>query len=402
MSPPPQVLKILETCGFKMGSVDADVKTLKTGRALEIRVKQSQFAEMAIKPSRVAWLQYRDNLEAEAIAENLNGRVVQGRKLECRLQRPSRTMFGQINNTISSIQVRNLDPETTSGQLLSEVRVCHSRSNPKVVMGELSYQAPDAESARVVQDVLRKSGDLEKFELYNSNGTKVKACATFLDPTAARRAVNDLSGKMVSPLVKSKLFLSHLVSVKFKILREMYETVQVDLDDIRSQTHAIRYIGMKIYAPGGPEQPFTFLRVYGDDVKLVAKAKNEYGAFVYRDARRRRLSMYGSEEAKQRTQDVLLNRVDDLLKQRHEILLNIKTLHSALGGGLAHITETLGDGVANLKITPNRRAIVVLGDNATVQSAHRDTRKASSEAHRLDKTAERSRGNLCHLLDRAL
>lgn len=443
-----RLLNIFDSVGFEMKSADVREKALQGTKLLEVKVKTPQFAMKAIevfdnteiegslvklryvqqenemgsingrlqissvvcswyKPSKIAWLQYGDATEARAAASYLNGRILLGRKLECHFQHPVPTGSFRSKNIIYSVQVGNLDPETLPHHLLSEERSRRSRMEPKVVMGKLSYEASEAAAARCVEDALRRSGPLENFKLCGSSSTKIKAYATFSSAQDARRAVKDLSGKNAHPSVKSKLFLSHVVSVKFKILREIYEAVQADLDDLKSQLLAIGYIGIKAYAPAGPDQPFNILRVYGNNIRFVAKAKNEverifagtvilkggsilwndyflttegmsflrellqqYGTFVYRDARKQRLSMYGPSEANHRTGEAVLRKMDDLLKQRHEILLNPKTFQNAVQGGLAQISKILGNGKASLKILPERKTIIVLGDSTAFRTAN--------------------------------
>jgi IBR domain, a half RING-finger domain len=351
------------------------------------------------KPSRVAWAHYERQGEARRVQEIMDGKWIDGRKVQCTFQEP---MFHSRRKMIYSVQIGNLARNTR----LTHVQQ-RFRSAQDIIMGKLSYDSSTQEAANLVRKVIQEAGNLESFDVNSTvNPRFEKAFAKFSNPQEARTVVQRFSGRPL-PELKTKLFLSLLVSVKFKILRDLFKVVETELNDLRIQILAEDYITLKTYQ--SDDRPtFLTLRVYGEDAKSVAKAKSSietilagtparnedhilwddfflqteglaylkhiqglYGGFIYRDSRRRRLSLYGSSDAKRQLQNALVEKINDRAEADRKIVLTPITLRRVFQGGLQEILRILGDGSARLHITTTGKTLNINGSDEDVRTAKR-------------------------------
>lgn len=370
--------------------------TEKKGSSLNTR-QVSTLVCSWYKPSRVAWAHYERSYDAERAQKVMDGKWIDGRKVQCSFQKPP---FHPRRKMIYSVQIGNLARTTTSSHLQQRFR-----SAQDIAMGKLSYDSSPQEAANLVRAVLQKAGSLESFDVNSSANPRFeKAFAKFSSPQEARSAVQRYNGHLL-PELKTKLFLNLLVSVKFKILRNLFKAVETELNDLRIQFLAGDYITLKTYQSEDRPTLLT-LRVYGDDAKSVAKAKGSieiilagtpakkedrilwddfllkpeglaylkhiqelHGGFIYRDSRRRRLSLYGSSDAKHRLQDALVEKINGASEQSHKIPLTPITLRRVFQGGLQEVLRVLGEGKAGLHITSSEKTLNIHGSEEDLRTA---------------------------------
>ncbi|ERF72296.1 hypothetical protein EPUS_02183 [Endocarpon pusillum Z07020] len=349
------------------------------------------------KPSRVAWAHYERPGDAKRAQQVMDNKWIDGRKVQCSFQQPE---FHLRRKMVYSVQIGNLAPTTSSRYLQQRFR-----SAEKIVMGKLSYESSAQESASLVREFLLKAGSLESFDVNSSANPRFeKAFAKFSSPQEARTAVQRFSGHLM-PEIRTKLFLNLLVSVKFKILRDLYRAVESELNDLRIQILAEDYITLKTYQSEDRPTLLT-LRVYGEDPKAVAKAKSAieiilagvpakkedrplwddfflttegmaylkhiqelHGGFIYRDSRRRQLSLYGSSHAKRHLQEAMVDKINDNAKQSRKIALTPMTLRRFFEGGLQEISRILGEGKTSLRITSSEKTLSIDGSEEDVRLA---------------------------------
>jgi IBR domain, a half RING-finger domain len=366
----------------------------KKGSSLSTR-QVSTLACSWYKPSRVAWAHYERSYDAERAQRVMNGKRIDGREVQCSFQMPSHRSRRKM---IYSVKIGNLAGTTTSTYLQRRFS-----SADDITMGQLSYDSSPQEAANLVRAVLQKAGSLESFHVDSSANPRFeKAFARFSSPQEARSAVQRFHGHML-PELKTKLFLDPLVSVKFKIRRDLFKAVETELHDLEIQMLAADHIKLKTYEPEDRPTLLT-LRVSGGDAKLVAKAKSSidiiiagtlamtedrflwhdfllnpeglaylksiqqlHGGFVYRDSRRRRLSLYGSSDVKRRLQDALIEKINIASDQSRKILLTPTTLRRVFQGGLEEILQILGEGKAGLHITPGEKVLKINGSEEDVR-----------------------------------
>lgn len=353
------------------------------------------------KPSRVAWAHYGLLGQAAEAQKIMDGKFIDDRKVQCSLQKPPFLPMRLPGRHMKySVQIGNLAPTITSEYLQRRFR-----SADHVAMGKLSHEYSTQEAADLVRALLQQAGNLESFDVnFSSNPRFEKALAKFSSRKEARAVLERLSGHVISEL-KTKLFLSLRVSVKFKILRDLFRAVETELNDFRVQVLAADHITLAKYQSEDRSTLLT-LRIYGEDAKAIAKAKSSietilagtpakkqgeilwddfflkpegtvylkhiqemHEAFIYRDARRRRLLLYGSSDKMRQLQDALVEKVNGLAEQSHKIILTPTTRRRVFQGGLQQISLIIGEGKAGLRITSTETTLNVRGSEEDVRNA---------------------------------
>ena len=353
-------------------------------------------------PSRVAWLQYRDARTASRAMEVLNANPkILNRKIQCSMQHPPPYMRGEL---IWSVQVGNLDVLTGASHFN---RILTDDRPRKIVLGQPSHSVPDTEAANIVESLLRSKGDLESFQFYAIPGSvKLKAIATFMDRSQAVEAVRSLNNHKLEKLGKSKLFVAHLISVKFSVLNVIYESIVTDLGRLRADIWQSGHVHLKSYPSLDLAKPLTTIRLFGEDSKRVAEAKSAlekllagsvvmrdeiavwdpffattpgldylnqsssgHKLYIHRDIRKSRLLLYGGLENDQvAAQKSLIAKVESLQQLTHTIVLTSALLPKAMKGGWRRIRERFGE-AASLDISHQPKTILIRGSAADFQLA---------------------------------
>ena len=276
-----------------------------------------------------------------------------------------------------------------------------------VIVGKPSYSTSTSEAEECVKALLNRVGPLEGWDLSSTaSTTQVKAIARFETGEDARKAVNQLNGYKVPQLAHTRLFVSHLISVKFNVPRAMYRAIRGDFDQLKSQGWDSGHVHVKSYPPVDPTQKFIWLRLYGEDAKAVAKAKsalekilagdvalngsleiwddfftesrglaylNElsltHQGYVYRDMRKHRLSIYGSADSKENIRRALIEKLDSLRETTHYIFLSAEDVKQALHGGFRRIVAAFGKQKASLDIRQRPQIITITGSTRDLETA---------------------------------
>lgn len=87
----------------------------------------------------------------------------------------------------------------------------------------------------------------------------------------------------------------------------------------------------------------------------------QYNIFIYRNAKKCILSLYGSEENKAIVESALLKTVEDLAVSTFSIDLDGKVLVVALQAGYRRIVGKLGKTVVRLNVTTSPKTITIHG-----------------------------------------
>ena len=388
---------------------DIAVTIVQVGMESESSANRLQMSTVSCtwyKPSRIAWLHYNNTGKARAIERFIASRDyrIEGRKIQATLQVPERG-FGRQKPTITSVQLGNLDASTS--QALIERHIPGHLTPTDVIVGKSSYSATIDEAEECVKALLDRVGSLEGWESSSTtSATQVKAFARFETGEDARKAVNQLNGQKIPQLANSKLFVSHLISVKFNVPKAMYRAIRGDFDHLKSQAWGSGHVHVKSYPPLDPTQKLIGLRIYGEDAKAVAKAKsalekilagdvalngdvgiwddffaesrglaylNElsltHRGYVYRDMRKHRLSVYGSADSKENIRRALIEKLDSLMETTHYISLSAEDLKKALHGGFRRIVAALGKQKASLDIRQRPQLITITGSTRDLETA---------------------------------
>lgn len=353
--------------------------------------------------SRVAWLQYRNRSNAfrAQTVLNTNPRVL-NRKIECTIQYPPPYARG---NPIWSIQVGNLDVLTNESHFN---RILTGTNRPhKVVLGQPSHSFSEAEAAKAVESLLRSKGDLESFQFHAVPGSvKLKATATFMDRGQAVEAVQSLNSHKIEKLGNSKLFVSHLISVKYSVLDVIYDSISADLGRLRDSIWQSGHVHLKSYASIDIMKSLTTIRLFGEDTKRVAEAKSalekllagsvmmngettvwdpffatppaldylkqkssDHKLYIHRDVRKSRLLLYGGlANDQEAVTQLLIAKVESLQQLTHTIVLTSELLPKAMKGGWRRVKEAFGE-AAVLDISRQPKTIMIQGSVKDFQLA---------------------------------
>lgn len=165
----------------------------------------------------------------------------------------------------------------------------------------------------------------------------------------AAKAIIEFNGYKLSQLGGSKILLSHLVNAKFSILSSMYTAISFELANMQRSFRSNNDLEIKTYPSADKNHRFITLHIILDTAQEVGKAKaavekilnghtarggkdliwhefiqksegmaylndlgKEHNVFIYRNARKCIVSLYGNEEDKTIVESALLKIVDDL------------------------------------------------------------------------------------------
>jgi len=371
--------------------------------SLANRLRMSSVVCTWYAPSRVAWLQYRNPSTASRAMEALNANPrILSRKIQCSMQYPPPYAKRE---RIWSVQVGNLDVLTRSSHFN---RILTEGDRPhKVVLGQPSHPWPDTEAANIVESILRSKGDLESFQFHAIHGSvKLKATATFMDRSQAVEAVKSLNNNKLEKLGNSKLFVAHLISVKFSVLNVIYDSIGTDLGRLRGDIWQSGHVHLKSYPSLDLVKPLTTIRLFGEDSKRVAEAKsalekllagsvvmndettvwdpffatapgldylkqtsNDHTLYIHRDIRKSRLLLYGGlandQMAAQRS---IITHLESLQQLTHTIVLTSELLPKAMKGGWRRVRERFGE-AAVLDISRQPKTVLIRGSATDFQLA---------------------------------
>ena len=342
-------------------------------------------------PSKTASIEFRSIEHMEEASKKLLDCTILGRKLECRtvVNKKSRPW-------VILIKVGNLATSTTEKMIRG---VCKGHQPKQVLFGDVSYSASTEEISETLRRLLTAVGTIEAWATSPSTkSTQYKATATFSTADEATKVIRTFNGHSMPQLGGSRIFLSYMVKAKFSILTPMFDVVKTELQQVTERLQSRKYLEIKFYKGSPKEQRFTTVHVLGDTADDVGKAKTavesilkghtargghgivwdelflkregmaylkdlgtEHDVFIYRDARRQVLSLYGSEENKAVVESTLIKVVEDLAKSSFKIDLDDRLSPTYLRNGYRTIVEKLGKSAARLTVTTNSKTLTIYG-----------------------------------------
>ena len=405
-----QRLKLKADAGVKGFDIpDIAIRVLQVGVKSDSSANRLQMNAVTCtwyKPSRTAWLHYNNTGKARAAERYITSRQfkIAGRIIQATLQIPEhRSRDGKP--TITSVQLGNLDALTS--RTMVETQIPGHLAPVEVIMGKISYSVSLHEAEEAVKALLDEMGPLAAWEpVPTRSATQSKAVARFQTGECARAAVHHLSGRKMPQLANSKLFVSPLISVKFNFPKAIYSVIRGDIDHLKAQIWEAGHVHIKVYPPVDPMQKLIVLRLYGEEVKAVAKAKGAFEkilagdvalngnsgmwniyftrpeglaylnglshihqGYIYSDMRNHRLSLYGSADSKEFFRRALIEKLDSLTEMTHCISLSADELKRAVQGGFRRIIATLGKQKAVLDDPRRPQFITIIGSPHDVVTA---------------------------------
>ncbi|KAF2646119.1 hypothetical protein P280DRAFT_415088 [Massarina eburnea CBS 473.64] len=354
------------------------------------------------QPSKIAYLQYTSNAEANALVGQMKRRTVQldGRRLEFTKQEfPGIVAVSNISKGTKEEALRQKLPRNSLPRKMS--------------FGVVPYIYTAERLEQRVRESLEECGTLLEWKaLPQSDGSKIKATAKFVDIEAARKAVSKLNDTKLDPLSKDKLRVQHLVSIKLSVSQKVLQAVRPQLELLATEARESNFVTVKAY--DNLFKPYTQIRVSGQNKDSVARAKSSvetllsghifevnpsrtcrhyffqeastpfltnlmktHTMHIVQDRRKLALRLYGSRSHLQAVEKALHEKVAFLNSQSKHIVLDPTTLRIALRGGFRKLVETFGKEALKMDISSNPKTIIVNGSerlltevNEKLQSFH--------------------------------
>lgn len=391
---------------FRKLTIKSLVGSSATGTAAN-RLQLSTVSCSWYQASCIAWLTYPSRRAAEAALHRLQSRKIRGRVPDCSIQEAI------FRSSTSTLQVANLSPGTKAKAIYFHL---NGSLPTRTTIGEPSYDLSNDMAASIVREKLAKVGALESFDSIVVDGSnKMKALAIFVDRESASKAIGELHSSKIPELGNSKLFLNHVISVKYNVLSAIVNVLKAETDKLGSELWTRSHTGLKIYPQKDPLKKFTAMKLFGEGHSNIASAKgaleyllagsvvmngeavlwnpyfawdgclayiqelnNTHGVYIKRDTRKLQLTIHGgSEQTRDTVQDVLKDKVKSLETGSHKIILSPTLLRKAMRGGMKELKARFGSSVKLDVSVP--KTISFIGSIADFQEAKALLDAASDE-----------------------
>jgi len=360
------------------------------------------------QPSKIANLEFTSSQSMEEAAQNLGRTKVLNRSLNCRTAVNKKAKPWQC-----IVKIGNLDVSTSSKIL----REACGRQPRTVTFGESSYSSSREAIGQAIQRLLSSTGTVESWIMSSSvKGAQNKAIATFSTMGQAAKAITEFNGYKLPQLGGSKIMLSHSVKAKFSILTSMHSAISSELLNVQQKFRSNDYLEIKSYPSTDKAHRFTTLHIISNTAQEVGRAKaavekilnghtarggrdliwhefflkpegtaylndlgKQHNVFIYRNARKCILSLYGNEEDRAIVESVLLETVDDLAVSTFDIELDDKIPEAAHQAGYRKIIERLGKTAARLNVMTSPKTITIHGSSEDADWARAVLREESGQ-----------------------
>ena len=361
------------------------------------------------QPSKTATLDFTSSQSMEEAAQRLGQTKVLNRILTCKTAVNKKAKPWQC-----FVKIGNSDVSTTSMMLKEACR----RHPQTVTFGASSYSFSSEEIGQAIQRLLSSTGSLESWTMSASTkGAQSKAIVTFSTMEQAAKAIRDFNGYKLPQLDGSKILLSHLVKAKFSILSSIYSAVSSELENVQRSFRSKNYLEIKSYLSADKNHRFTSLHIISDTAQEVGKAKaavekilnghttrggkdiiwyefflkpegiaflndlgKEHNVFIYRNARKLILSLYGNEENKVIVESALLKTSDDLAVSTFNIELDGEVPEAINQAGYQKLVKKLGKTAARLNVMTSPKTITIHGSSDDADWARAVLREESGQA----------------------
>jgi hypothetical protein len=381
-------------------SIKETTSTTESGTT-EKRVQLSTVTCTWYQPSRLAWLTYSEEASATRAIDILGEIKILDRIPSANYQEST---HADGEKTSCTLCLGNLAGETT----LRDIRwkLFGTVSPDKITLGDPTYKYSDAEAAQRVRDLLETKGELDSFQYCLVSGSgKVKATAAFLDRDSAAKAVRDLHNTSIKALANTKIFVNHIVSVKYNIPTPITRALKVELDQLAKDFWQSGHVQLKIYQED-PSKSFTTARLFWENLKSISGAKIRlekllagvlvmkgeeplwdiyflksaalvdlaalgatHQMYILRDPCKSRLVMYGgSVDGRKEVQQALVKKVEALHELEHTIILTPLLLKHAMQGGMERLKSKFGESV-RLKVGFRSSTITITGSEDDFRQA---------------------------------
>jgi hypothetical protein len=332
------------------------------------------------KATRTVWLNFGSAAIADRVAKKFNKGTY-----TCLNEAVNPTLTG-LTVTLSGVPFN-----TTRKNVEDAIRAPFDQPR-HIEMGQINYNASDAEVSVEVRKRLEEHGRLMNFRLAPaSKGKRSKATAWFHDEGDARSSCS-LNNTQLGIIGNGRLTVTLIHTARFKVPTTVYAALKSKIDE---ECGSLRKQYLIVNAYQDPLKPFTTLRVEGENAEDVVRAQRKLDSVLEgvilkndadpvwhpalasngsahtklnsiekdldvvltRDKFNRQVRFYGPGEKEQQ----VLRQVNNILKQESatafEINLSPSQLSWAVRGGFGRIDEALGRGCAVFNIVSKTIAI---------------------------------------------
>jgi hypothetical protein len=353
--------------------------------------------------SRTATLRYGSPDRASRVTRILkhNSSKLHGRRLTFAHDRGS-----------STILVRNLDISTYASDLN---RYLGDNAALHIELGRKTHDIFKEALQSRVKNLLEQEGSLVDWRVFPQPGVaKVKAYAKFTNHHEAAQAARKLNDSHINSACNNVLHVQHVISVKLPVSQRVLEMIKTQFHALTETMRSKHHIMIKAY--DALPNTYTQIRISGQDKASVAQAKvqveimlagtvaragkeplaqqhffhtasttfldevmKSHGVLIICDRRKSILRLYGEEQNMEAAQQALESKIADLESQSKVIILDSRTLATAMKGGLQLLIAMLGKDKIKLDITSNPKRILVVGSERDV-----DLVRNTLQSHQFD------------------
>ena len=222
--------------------------------------------------------------------------------------------------------------------------------------------------------------------------------AQILTPKFAIDLIPQLGGSLLS--------VSYRVRAEYAILTPMFDAIRTELKHVPESVGPLKHLEVNTYKASKGAQPFTTVYISGALASDVAKAKaaigklleghtvkggkgivwdefflkpeaasyletlcSQHNIFIYLNARKRLLSLYGSDENKVIVESVLVKAVEELTASTFKLDLDDQVPFTRHLSAFIRISEKLGKSAARLNITSSPKTLTIYGSSKDAEWA---------------------------------
>ena len=394
-----------------------DVVSIKPAASSTGRLQMCNVSCVWYQPSKVATLEFTSSHSMQATAQKLGKTRILDRTLTCRTI---------INKNVKPwqcfVKVGNLDISTTTKDLKW---ACGQRQPRNVIFGDNSYSSNAEEIGQAIQRLI---GNVDAWTVSaNTKGPQIKATATFPTAEHATKAIADFNGYKLPQIGGSKIFLSHMVKAKFSILTAMHTAISPELASVQRSLASKNYLEIKSYPSADKSHRFTSLHIISTTAHEVGRAKaavekilsghtarggkgiiwhefflkpegmtylnglgKQHDVFIYRNAKKLILSLYGNDENKAIVESALIKIVGDLATSSFNIDVDSNLKNGVYQAAYRKMIGKLGKTAVRLKVKPNSITITIHGSSQDAIWAEAVLRKESDRACAIGSNTEES------------
>ena len=357
------------------------------------------------KSTRVAWMNFGSEDIAKTVAYKFNNDVYKIflKKVIC--DTPTRS-GGYHNRQAWTVAMRDLPGYTDEEDIKHAIR--DTRDKPRhIELGRPSYHLTQYDAGDAVRRMCEAIGPVESFEVKEAPDSKrLKATTRFSQDSDAIEAVRTLNSATL-PFSNGKLSVQAVYSTKLKVANNIYDVVKEEICHESAQWRQ-QHINFSAYPPSDSTQPYTAMKMSGQDAKQVAQAKNslleilngfivmkgdvpvwsksfndpvtlrrfkqleeDFGVIVIRDRRRSRVRLYGPSTSRALAEKAIADMGASPVTTTHTIELNPDQFRKVVKSGYRKAITLLGEDAIIVDVLSTPKRIIITGSLQDHQAVQR-------------------------------